>query len=71
MRRRRLPMDRPKTQEASIVDEVKVHTDEMRACAARIQKLVDEGRAELARSSGRPGLRQAMRDGITEAKQPA
>jgi len=52
----------------TIVEEVKAHTDEMRACAARIQKLVDEGRAELARSSGRPGLRQSMRDGIAAAK---
>jgi len=53
LRRRRLRMDRPKTQEASIVDEVKVHTDEMRACAARIQKLVDEARRELKRAAPR------------------
>jgi len=46
-------MDRPKTQKASIVDEVKVHTDEMRACAARIQKLVDEARRELKRAAPR------------------
>jgi len=56
----------------SIVDEVKVHTDELRACAARIQQLVNEGRAELARSRGRAGLRASMREGLAVVEpQPA
>jgi len=56
----------------SIVDEVKVHTDELRACAARIQQLVNEGRAELAKSRGRAGLREAMRAGVAAVEpQPA
>jgi len=52
----------------SIVEEVKVHTDEMRACAARIQRLVDEGRAELEAGRGRASMRRGLRNGLKTAK---